>query len=396
MGTLLNRRRYMGGGSSLPYDAEIEYIESTGNQYINLPFGFDKTDEIYTSFNVPSNLKSDKYMICPITWNNNNNRFGMGNHTSMLTAAYGNRVTDNTHLYPGTNADNIIHDWQYKDYVFSVTDIVGIPSLDCTSITFGGTTANLRLFYGYNSNTKGKLRSYKHIKNGVVVVDLIAVRVGQVGYMYDKVSGELFGNDGTGSFILGQDIAKQMVEVEYIESNGRQYIDLPFGFDKTDEIYATFAVLTLSDEKYVVAPSRWNDNNNRFGFGIANSSYFGVGYGGWSTINTTMNQTSDTNIHDWQYKDYEFKITDIVNEPSIDVSSITFGGTTSNLKLFYGYDSNTSCRLKSYKHIKNGVTVIDLVAVRKGTKGYMYDRISGQLYDSATVSYFTYGQDVTT
>ena len=26
MGTLLNRRRYMGGGSALPYDAEIEYL----------------------------------------------------------------------------------------------------------------------------------------------------------------------------------------------------------------------------------------------------------------------------------------------------------------------------------------------------------------------------------
>ena len=26
MGTLLNRRRYMGGGSALPYDAEAEYI----------------------------------------------------------------------------------------------------------------------------------------------------------------------------------------------------------------------------------------------------------------------------------------------------------------------------------------------------------------------------------
>ena len=32
------------------YDAEIEYLESTGTQYIDLNFGFDKTDEIYTRF----------------------------------------------------------------------------------------------------------------------------------------------------------------------------------------------------------------------------------------------------------------------------------------------------------------------------------------------------------
>ena len=36
-------------------------------------------------------------------------------------------------------------------------------------------------------------------------MDLIPVRVGQVGYMYDKVSRQLFGNSGTGNFILGND-----------------------------------------------------------------------------------------------------------------------------------------------------------------------------------------------
>ena len=43
-------------------------------------------------------------------------------------------------------------------------------------------------------------------RNGVLLRDFIPVRVGQVGYMYDRVSGELFGNDGTGDFILGPDV----------------------------------------------------------------------------------------------------------------------------------------------------------------------------------------------
>ena len=34
MGTLLNRRRYM-GGKSLPYDAEIEYLDIKKEQFIN-------------------------------------------------------------------------------------------------------------------------------------------------------------------------------------------------------------------------------------------------------------------------------------------------------------------------------------------------------------------------
>ena len=35
---------------------------------------------------------------------------------------------------------------------------------------------------------------------------MVPVRVGQVGYMYDKVSGEFFENKGSGNFGLGPDV----------------------------------------------------------------------------------------------------------------------------------------------------------------------------------------------
>ena len=44
------------------------------------------------------------------------------------------------------------------------------------------------------------------VLNDVCVRNFIPVRVGNVGYMYDKVSGQLFGNSGTGNFILGPDV----------------------------------------------------------------------------------------------------------------------------------------------------------------------------------------------
>lgn len=43
-------------------------------------------------------------------------------------------------------------------------------------------------------------------KGNELLRDYIPVRVGNVGYMYDQVSGQLFGNSGTGDFILGPDI----------------------------------------------------------------------------------------------------------------------------------------------------------------------------------------------
>ena len=37
------------------------------------------------------------------------------------------------------------------------------------------------------------------------VRDFIPVRKDGVGYMYDKISGQLFGNAGTGAFVIGPD-----------------------------------------------------------------------------------------------------------------------------------------------------------------------------------------------
>lgn len=51
-----------------------------------------------------------------------------------------------------------------------------------------------------------RLYNVELLKNGEKLRDFIPVRVGEVGYMYDQVSGELFGNAGSGSFILGPDI----------------------------------------------------------------------------------------------------------------------------------------------------------------------------------------------
>ena len=52
----------------------------------------------------------------------------------------------------------------------------------------------------------GKLYYLQIYDNGVLVRDFIPVRDGQIGGLYDRVSGQFFGNDGTGDFILGGDI----------------------------------------------------------------------------------------------------------------------------------------------------------------------------------------------
>ena len=52
-----------------------------------------------------------------------------------------------------------------------------------------------------------RFKSFKMWRNNVLLRDFIPVRIGQVGYMYDKVSNKFFGNVGTGSFTLGPDVS---------------------------------------------------------------------------------------------------------------------------------------------------------------------------------------------
>ena len=56
------------------------------------------------------------------------------------------------------------------------------------------------------TGTRARMSWCKIYEDEVLVRDFIPVRVGSVGYMYDRVSGTLYGNAGAGSFVLGADI----------------------------------------------------------------------------------------------------------------------------------------------------------------------------------------------
>jgi hypothetical protein len=51
-----------------------------------------------------------------------------------------------------------------------------------------------------------KIRLFRlYTRSGALLRDMIPVRKDGVGYMFDRVSGQLFGNSGSGAFVLGPD-----------------------------------------------------------------------------------------------------------------------------------------------------------------------------------------------
>ena len=197
----------------------MEYIEnSDGAAYVQLNFGFDRTDKIETKFSVDSSYTQDKYIVSPQTWNNNSNRFGMGIHNGKrFTAAFGSQQTGTTPLAPTKyNTNGEIYLWTYENNIFSIPALG--TSLDVSGISFGGTTANLRLFYGYNSVTKGKIVSYKHWKNGVLKFNGIPAKnsSGAIGF-YDTVS-RSFITATTGTLTAGPEIGIKIATKAYNDS----------------------------------------------------------------------------------------------------------------------------------------------------------------------------------
>lgn len=172
-------------------------------------------------------------------------------------------------------------------------------------------------------------------------------------------------------------------KIEYAESTGNAFVQLPFGFDRTDEIETKFALTKTSEnmqDKYIVAPSPWNNNKNRFALGIhvaaGGTPYnvYTVGFGVVSTGETNLQPVTvmDFTMRVWKYKDNVFSV------PSLglacDVSGITFGGTTANIKMFYGYGTNTAGKVAYYKHTHDGVKhhIIPIQKISDGTVE-MYD-----------------------
>ena len=68
--------------------------------------------------------------------------------------------------------------------------------------------------YG-NLPETGQTRIYpvEITSDSVLVRKVIPVRVGNVGYMYDRVTRKLFGNAGTGNFTLGPDVATPVMGI---------------------------------------------------------------------------------------------------------------------------------------------------------------------------------------
>lgn len=206
----------------VPYDSEVEYLESTGTQYIDTGIAFEPAKSTVVTANAAAPT-DNRYVV-------------VGSFTSPSYAAMNIEFggTSNSHArqprgYVKTVSSGAVDIWS------GVTLASGVPadielSYSATNgavaVKINGTTAatgtapttgtvsgndNFKLFLDSRPDPSpianaGRIYGVTIVKDGVLVRDFRPVRVGTTGYLFDRISWTLFGNAGTGNFGYGADV----------------------------------------------------------------------------------------------------------------------------------------------------------------------------------------------
>ena len=185
----------------LPYDAEIEYLESTGTQYIS-------------TMMIPTRVHVGLKPIGAAAPYHDNAYFGVNNNGSRTTGLSSEtKDTLKAINYYRTSVEFSAL-WGVFHEVYFDGDTVSVDGETKALVTdFSYTSDGVKSFGLFDfpqratGSTPKSAISYCKMwdREDSLMADFIPVRKGTTGYLYDRVSCKLFGNQGTGAFIIGPD-----------------------------------------------------------------------------------------------------------------------------------------------------------------------------------------------
>ncbi len=224
-----------GGGtaSRLPDGyTEVEYIQSSGAEYINTDFTANNNTRIVLDVEAAAtaSTSTSQYMLGARA-SSSSKQFALQTLNSNYAGRYG--AQDGT-IVSGSIAGRYtidmnknVHTINGKAYTFNAETFTCPVPLSLFAMNNNGTG-------GYSPHSGMKLYSCQIYDNGVLVRDFIPCKnASGVAGLYDVVGGKFYGNAGSGSFTAGADVRVIVLPEgykrrEYIQSSGTQHIDTGF------------------------------------------------------------------------------------------------------------------------------------------------------------------------
>ena len=375
-----------------PYYCEVEYIESTGTQYIDTEISpTNKTKwEIKFAFtkDVTGQLMGAGHA--------GDYRFNIGIESGKFRFAIGSGWTT-----LAETKDTDIHTWVLNSENSSCS-LDNITVFSTYSSNFSETDYHIVLCKREVGSNYCSIKIYgsKVYTNNILVRDYIPVLDNNMQpCLYDKISKNLFYNQGTGSFLYG----RQIHEVEYLETTGEQYIDTGLLSTANSTVDVTFNLsdtTKTSSNNVAIFGGRENSTARTFTyFFLASTSpqYFRFDFKGQSQIGSSNEMAIDENSkYRFTFDGQTIQTTNLTTNESV-TKSLTASDlfTPYPISLFAVNTAGTigtylKGKIYNYKY-SDGTNSIDLYpAVDENGKSFMFDRISHTIFDNSGTGEFLY------
>ena len=389
-------------GTTLPNGyTELEYLESTGTQYIDTGISYQSTDTFKLDFMV-TDLSSSKHVV-------SNNRVDQ-------TDAFFQVAQTSTLLLADINNDGSGIGRVSTDQITSLNNRIKVYIPDGQTVymndTLIGTAPNplntnsntLRLFGSYIS-AESNIRIYSlKIGNKAYLIPAKRDSDGVLG-MYDMVSGTFYTNAGSGTFTAGHRLPSGYTELEYINESGEnKYIDTGY-FPNASRTRIVTKVDFLGEHldqklcnagewlKDLYQIQRLNDYDSD---GRRNNNKIRIYYytrGSSSDYNTNTSFLEQDNP---VYIDFN---KNVLNINGNTVHSFTNKNTTTSttLRIFYqDAVGNNNMNLYYFRIYDNDTLVRDFIPAKRNSDNEvgLYDLVNDVFYTNSGTGTFTAGPEI--
>lgn len=396
---------------------KLEYIESTGTQYILTDYYLKSNSDIDLKFQLFSSNESDIGILFGSRENNNKKAYLFGDASSGNGYLYGfygsvDRFDDTYKIIENNAVYGNLYNLSIRGGNF---DVFNLGSVSLSSNNFNMTYP--MCIFGLNDTgdvrliPRARIFSFKIRENNQIVKNFVpCLDKNNKAGLYDLVENKFYGNSGTGDFVYKMPKDVQYTYLDYIGTTGTQYIDLKYVAKTNTEVRldVQFVPNTLTyvsnpiGDNIIGRETTTDVNNFSINFGANADQFNHIFY--WIDKTYASGAVIKKNIYDTVLP----RSVMIAKSGSATFQGVTHevatktGNNTENMLLFGHFDSSTNVinpfkrydtKIYGFQIYEDGILIRNMIPAMRNSDNQagLYDELNDVFYPNAGTGEFTYG-----